>query len=96
VVQVPLRVGELAGPPRRQAPVGRIGRRPANCPPPTKPSSGEGNAAFVVPQLSPLALGQRPLLLCRAGTGLDLELGTGVAARIGEAQVGLRVHELPI
>jgi hypothetical protein len=65
------------------------------CPPPTKPS-GEGNATFDVPQLSPLALGQRPLLLCRVGTGLDLELGTGVTAGIAKAQIGLRVHEFPI
>ena len=37
-----------------------------------------------------------PDLLCRAGTGLDVEPGTGVAARIGQAQVGVRVHQLPI
>ena len=39
---------------------------------------------------------QRPDLLGRAGTGLDLEPGRGLAVRIGKAHLGLRVHELPI
>ena len=39
---------------------------------------------------------QGPDLLCRVGTGLDVEPGTGVAVGIGQAQVGVRVHQLPI